>query len=38
MVQYTELWNAVDPIAEHIRALGSVAPGSDAQFAAIAQA
>ena len=28
MVQYTELWNAVDPIAERIRALGHVAPGS----------
>ena len=35
MVQYTELWNAVDPIAERIRALGSVAPGSYAQFAAL---
>jgi starvation-inducible DNA-binding protein len=28
MQQYTELWNAVDPIAERIRALGHVAPGS----------
>jgi starvation-inducible DNA-binding protein len=35
MLQYTELWNAVDPIAERIRALGSVAPGSYAQFAAL---
>lgn len=25
---YTELWNAVDPIAEHIRMLDSYAPGS----------
>lgn len=32
MQQYTELWNAVDPIAERIRALGHVAPGSYAQF------
>jgi starvation-inducible DNA-binding protein len=33
MVQYTELWNAVDPIAERIRALGHPAPGSYGQFA-----
>ncbi|MFO1434858.1 MAG: Dps family protein [Gammaproteobacteria bacterium] len=32
MEQYTELWNAVDPIAERIRALGHAAPGSYAQF------
>lgn len=32
MVQYTELWNAVDPVAERIRALGHVAPGSYAQY------
>jgi len=32
MTQYTELWNAVDPIAERIRALGNVAPGSYAEF------
>ena len=32
MGQYTELWNAVDPIAERIRALGHPAPGSYAQF------
>ncbi|MDX2021355.1 MAG: Dps family protein [Deltaproteobacteria bacterium] len=32
MTQYTELWNAVDPIAERIRSLGHVAPGSYAQF------
>lgn len=32
MGQYTELWNAVDPIAERIRALGHIAPGSYADF------
>jgi starvation-inducible DNA-binding protein len=32
MAQYTELWNAVDPIAERIRSLGHPAPGSYAQF------
>ena len=32
MGQYTELWNAVDPIAERIRSLGHHAPGSYAQF------
>ncbi len=32
MQQYTELWNAVDPIAERIRSLGHVAPGSYAQY------
>jgi len=36
MGQYTELWNAVDPIAERIRALGFPAPGSYAQFAVLA--
>ncbi|MCX7814297.1 MAG: DNA starvation/stationary phase protection protein, partial [Tepidimonas ignava] len=30
---YTELWNAIDPIAERIRALGHVAPASYAQYA-----
>jgi len=35
MAQYTELWNAVDPIAERIRALGHSAPGSYAQFGAL---
>lgn len=35
MEQYTELWNAVDPIAERVRALGHWAPGSYAQFASI---
>ena len=32
MGQYTELWNAVDPIAERIRSLGHHAPGSYAQY------
>ena len=36
MQQYTELWNAVDPIAERIRSLGHAAPGSYAQFGALA--
>ena len=35
MAQYTELWTAVDPIAERIRALGHTAPGSYAQFGAL---
>ena len=34
MAQYTELWNAVDPMAERIRSLGHVAPGSYAAFGA----
>ncbi len=32
MEQYTELWNAVDPIAERIRSLGHAAPGAYAAF------
>lgn len=32
MSQYNELWNAVDPIAERIRALGYSAPGSYEAF------
>lgn len=36
MTQYTELWNAVDPIAERIRSLGFNAPGSYEQFGALA--
>ena len=36
MTQYTELWNAVDPIAERIRSLGHPAPGSYAAFSALA--
>ena len=35
MAQYTELWAAVDPIAERIRSLGYPAPGSYAQFSAL---
>ncbi len=31
--QYTELWAAVDLIAERIRSLGEFAPGSNSQFA-----
>jgi starvation-inducible DNA-binding protein len=33
MTQYTELWNAIDPIAERIRSLGHFAPGSYKAFA-----
>jgi starvation-inducible DNA-binding protein len=36
MAQYTELWTAVDPIAERIRSLGHTAPGSYAAFGALA--
>ena len=36
MAQYTELWGAVDPIAERIRSLGHPAPGSYAQFGELA--
>ena len=36
MTQYTELWNAADPIAERIRALDHWAPGSYAQFGSLA--
>jgi len=36
MGQYTELWNAVDPIAERIRSLGHPAPGSYAQYGSLA--
>ena len=32
MTQYTEQWNALDDIAERIRALGFNAPGSYAEF------
>lgn len=32
MDQYTELWNALDTIAERIRSLGEYAPGSYKQF------
>lgn len=33
MVQYTELWNAVDLVAERMRALGLPAPGTYREFA-----
>jgi starvation-inducible DNA-binding protein len=35
MDQYTELWNALDLIAERIRALGVPAPGTYREFAAL---
>ena len=35
MEQYTEMWNALDVIAERIRSLGYPAPGTYAQFAAL---
>jgi starvation-inducible DNA-binding protein len=35
MEQYTELWNAVDPIAERIRALGHPAAGSYREFGSL---
>ena len=36
MGQYTELWNALDMIAERIRALGYPAPGTYKQFVKLA--
>lgn len=36
MGQYTEQWNALDLIAERIRALGFPAPGTYAEFAKLA--
>ena len=36
MTQYTELWNALDLIAERIRALGYPAPGSYRRFVELA--
>jgi len=36
MDEYTELWNAIDPIAERIRALGHYAPGSYTQYRKLA--
>src|SRR5512135_3836774 len=33
MEQYTELWNALDLIAERIRSVGYPAPGTNSQFA-----
>lgn len=35
MTQYTETWNAVDLLAERIRALGFNAPGTYKEFAAL---
>ena len=32
MEQYTEAWNAIDPIAERIRALGTYAPGTYKEY------
>jgi starvation-inducible DNA-binding protein len=32
MEEYTELWNALDAIAERIRALGYPAPGTSSEF------
>ncbi len=32
MQQYTEAWNAIDPIAERIRALGHYAPGTYREY------
>ena len=36
MDQYTESWNAIDPIAERIRALGHYAPGTYRQYIKLA--
>lgn len=36
MEQYTEMWTAVDELAERIRALGHKAPGSYSKFVALA--
>jgi len=36
MTQYTEQWNALDQIAERIRALGFPAPGTYKEFVALA--
>ena len=36
MDQYTEAWNAIDLIAERIRALGHYAPGSYKQYMSLA--
>ncbi|ANN77732.1 Dps family protein [Bordetella flabilis] len=35
MAQYTEAWNALDGIAERIRALGHYAPGTYREYAAL---
>ena len=36
MLQYTEQWNALDLIAERIRALGFPAPGTYKEFVSLA--
>lgn len=36
MEQYTELWNALDSVAERIRALGFPAPGTYSKFSSLA--
>ena len=36
MEQYTELWNALDAVAERIRSLGFAAPGTYAEFTRLA--
>jgi starvation-inducible DNA-binding protein len=36
MEQYTEAWNAIDPIAERIRALGHYAPGTYREYIKLA--
>ena len=35
-LQYTDMWTAIDEIAERIRALGEPAPGTHAKFAKLA--
>ncbi len=35
MAQYTEMWNAVDELAERIRALGEYAPSSYSEMASL---
>lgn len=37
MDQYTEMWNALDLIAERIRSLGSYAPGSYKKYVKLSQ-
>ncbi len=37
MEQYTEAWNAIDPIAERIRALGHYAPGTYKEYLKLAR-
>jgi starvation-inducible DNA-binding protein len=37
MEQYTEAWNAIDPIAERIRSLGEYAPGTYREYLKLAR-